>query len=238
MLKFKAIERTIMLWALLPIAVYGLYTLPNLWWLLGSAIVYQIIVMTLSVGNHRLFAHRVFKCNRLWHWVFAVIGVASGNGSSVQWVLIHLGHHLYADTPKDPHPNSFNYFIRTRHKSIDYSLPQVNFMMRDKIHRITHEYALLFVLIFPILAYLVSFNVFVYLYAIPVAFQLISGGLFFLYSHNKTGALNQYWLEFLLPMSGEWNHKHHHINPKNPNFQEGWFDIDLGYQLIRIIQNG
>lgn len=242
--KFKAWERTLMTWCLFPFLFYGLYLIftggANPWWLLGTFIVYQFSMLTLSVGNHRLFVHRMFECSRFWHWAFAIWGVASGNGSAVQWTLIHIGHHMHADTPKDPHPTSLAYFFRYKHKEIVYSVPHVKYMFRNLEHRITHQYAILWVVGLALLSYCISWEFFVFCYAMPVVYHLFTGGLFYLYSHNKSGAVDRYWLEFIFPFVGEWNHKTHHARGGSRilNNQHSWWDIDWGYQFIRMIKNG
>lgn len=240
--KFKALHRTILTWFLFPFFFVGANLIisnqSSIWWLLGSFIVYQFCMITLSVGNHRLFTHRTFTCSKFWHWIFSIWGVATGNGSAVQWVLIHIGHHRYSDTANDPHPTSFGYFFRYRHKQIKYDVPRVKFMLRCLEHRLTHQYALVLVISLPALSYCISFNFFVFCYAIPICWHLFTGGIFYLFSHNKSGAVNRYWLEFIFPFVGEWNHKAHHTQDgsKLLNNQIGKYDIDWGYQFIRLIQ--
>lgn len=238
---FRAWMRTLMTWVGIAGIIYGgvlLYTgAVSAYWLIGTFITYQICMFTLSVGNHRLFSHRAFKTNKFWQWFFSIWGTGFGNGSSYMWVFIHLGHHMFSDTERDPHETTFKYFFRLKHKQITYTLPKVKWLLREANHYYTHKYAVLFVLMFPILASLVSFNFFLFCYLIPMAWHQITGGLFYIYSHNKSGALNRFWIGIPFPFAGEWLHKSHHEAGKgrmlNNATEPGQFDI--GYWFARLI---
>lgn len=242
--KYRAWIRTITTWLCVPAFFYGAYLIWNdlasAWWLLGTFIVYQMSMLILSVGNHRLFSHRMFKCHRFWHWFFAIWGVAFGNGSAMTWVYIHLGHHRFADTPQDPHETTFKYFFRWTHKPFQYDIPAVKWMMRDPVHRYTHQFAVIWVLLVALVAYLISWEFFIFCYLIPMGYHQITGGLFYIFSHTKDGAANRYWLEFILPFAGEWNHKIHHApgGSKVLDNKQKWYQFDLGYLFARLIKNG
>lgn len=234
---FRVWLRTLITWAGILAFVWLAFVGIDWWFLLGSYIVYHVSMLVISVGNHRLFSHQAFKCNRFWHWFFALWGTAFGNGSSVQWVFVHLGHHLYSDTPKDPHQTNLGFFFRYKHKTIEYSIPRIKWMMRDSAQRVAHKYAMLIIALVVVALNLISFKVFVYFYLIPAAYQLITGGLFLIYSHNKDGAVDRYWLELLLPFTGEWVHKAHHDKngSKLLNNAHKWYHIDYGYWFMKLI---
>jgi stearoyl-CoA desaturase (delta-9 desaturase) len=243
MFKYQAWMRTISTFITLPFFLYGIYLLISgsisILWLLPSLIIYHISMITLSVGNHRLFTHRMFKCNRFWHWFFALWGTAMGNGSPVQWVLIHLGHHKFADTSKDPHTTTFSYFFRFKHKKIEYKIPGVKWLLKDKALWFSHKYAALIVLAVPLLASLISLKFFIFFYALPMFYHHITGGLFYIFSHNKDGAVDRYWLEFIFPFAGEWNHSKHHSESGQHDLDcsSKWYHFDLGYYVICLIKS-
>jgi stearoyl-CoA desaturase (delta-9 desaturase) len=67
---------------------------------------YFFTLMGISVGFHRLFAHRSFKTGTLVAMLFAVFGTWAGQGPLVHWVSNHRRHHKFSDKPGDPHsPN-------------------------------------------------------------------------------------------------------------------------------------
>jgi stearoyl-CoA desaturase (delta-9 desaturase) len=56
-----------------------------------------------TVGFHRLFTHRSFKPNRALKIVLAVAGSMAVEGSLLGWVANHRRHHMFSDSPGDPH---------------------------------------------------------------------------------------------------------------------------------------
>ncbi len=56
-----------------------------------------------TIGFHRLFAHRSFVANRPLKITFAVLGSLSFQGSLIGWVADHRRHHRFSDRPGDPH---------------------------------------------------------------------------------------------------------------------------------------
>jgi stearoyl-CoA desaturase (delta-9 desaturase) len=240
--KFYAWQRTVMTWLAIPIAIYAISLLitgiASPLWLIGYFIVYQFSMIALSVGNHRLFSHRAFKCNRVWHWLFAGITTAFGNGSTFQWITIHIGHHMHSDTPLDPHTVTYMQFFKLRAKSINFKVPYAKWALRDPVHRTTHKYAIFFVLGVATVAALISTNVFLFCYALPLAHHIITGNLFYLYSHNTEHAVDRPWMALLFPFAGEWNHKIHHVRGMEKllnNAQSPW-QFDPGYWFIKLIQ--
>ncbi len=94
---------------LAPVLALGA-ALPSLW---GHAIhwrdvilavaLYTITGLGMTVGFHRLFAHRSFKATRVLKVILAVSGSLAVEGSLVAWVANHRRHHMFSDQPGDPH---------------------------------------------------------------------------------------------------------------------------------------
>jgi stearoyl-CoA desaturase (delta-9 desaturase) len=59
--------------------------------------------MSITVGYHRLFAHRSYQCRTWLKVVFLLFGGAAWQGSALEWAADHVRHHGYTDTPKDPY---------------------------------------------------------------------------------------------------------------------------------------
>jgi len=239
--KFRAWHRTFMTWIGIPSIFYGIYliyeTIVSPYWLIGTFLVYQLCVFSLSIGNHRLFSHRMFKCNRLWHWLFGITTTASGNGSTIQWVFIHLGHHMHSDTPLDPHTVTWYQFFKLSPKNINFRVPRAALLLRDPMHRILHQYALLFVLAVPIIFYLISPMFFLFCYLIPVAYHHITGNLFYIYSHTNIGSVDRGWVGWIFPFAGEWNHRYHHVgNERAMNNAQLPGQFDIGYWFSKLIK--
>lgn len=56
-----------------------------------------------SVGYHRLLAHRAFKTSRPLKLFFVIGGAMAGQGPPLIWTAHHRRHHRVADKPGDPH---------------------------------------------------------------------------------------------------------------------------------------
>jgi stearoyl-CoA desaturase (delta-9 desaturase) len=64
---------------------------------------YFLTAIGITVGFHRLFVHRSFETYAGIKFLFAVLGSMTIQGSLFQWVATHRRHHQFSDTPDDPH---------------------------------------------------------------------------------------------------------------------------------------
>src|SRR3954470_4822611 len=56
-----------------------------------------------TAGYHRYFAHKTFKLNRFWQFVFAFMAESTAQKGVLWWAGNHRHHHRYSDTEKDLH---------------------------------------------------------------------------------------------------------------------------------------
>ena len=83
-------------------ATGGLDPVP--WREVGLLVVFAVLVgHGVTVGFHRLFAHRSFEACRPLKIALATLGSMSVQGSVIGWVADHRRHHRFADRPGDPH---------------------------------------------------------------------------------------------------------------------------------------
>ncbi|CAH1726323.1 acyl-CoA Delta-9 desaturase [Aphis gossypii] len=95
-------------------AVYGLYlfltssmVLTMLWTLLVAG----ASAFSVTMGAHRLYTHRTFKCND-WVKALLVFGqTVAGQNCLYVWIRDHRQHHKYSDTVADPHNASRGFFF-------------------------------------------------------------------------------------------------------------------------------
>jgi stearoyl-CoA desaturase (delta-9 desaturase) len=52
---------------------------------------------------HRYFSHRSFRAGRSVQFLFAFLGCAAAQKGPLWWASHHREHHMYSDTPRDPH---------------------------------------------------------------------------------------------------------------------------------------
>ncbi len=67
-----------------------------LFWTFGSG-------MGITIGYHRLFAHKTFKSHPLVVFLGLFFGAAAFEESALEWASQHRDHHKYVDTEKDPY---------------------------------------------------------------------------------------------------------------------------------------
>ncbi len=69
-----------------------------------TAIVIGIVAnMSITVGYHRLFAHRAYTMNKIGEVGILGLGTLAVQGSALEWAHDHRLHHQYVDTEKDPY---------------------------------------------------------------------------------------------------------------------------------------
>jgi stearoyl-CoA desaturase (Delta-9 desaturase) len=64
---------------------------------------YASTALAITVGFHRHFTHRAFKCRRWVRGTLAIFGSAAIEGNIISWVADHRKHHAYSDEEGDPH---------------------------------------------------------------------------------------------------------------------------------------
>jgi stearoyl-CoA desaturase (delta-9 desaturase) len=89
------------------VACLGVFFVGWSWFAVGvAAFLYFIRMFAITGFYHRYFSHRGFKTNRFWQFVFALIGVSSGQRGPLWWAAHHRDHHRHSDTEQDIHSPS------------------------------------------------------------------------------------------------------------------------------------
>jgi stearoyl-CoA desaturase (delta-9 desaturase) len=68
-----------------------------------TAVMYLLTGVGVTVGNHRLLAHRSFEAVPAVRAVFAVLASMTVQGPVISWVADHRKHHAFTDEEGDPH---------------------------------------------------------------------------------------------------------------------------------------
>jgi stearoyl-CoA desaturase (delta-9 desaturase) len=68
-----------------------------------AAILYCVGGLGISLGWHRYFVHRGFRCGPRLEYVLAIAGSTACEGSLASWVANHRAHHAHTDRHGDPH---------------------------------------------------------------------------------------------------------------------------------------
>jgi len=70
-------------------------------------LMYFLTAIGITIGYHRYFTHRAFKCKPWFQVLLAILGGMAGQGTLLDWVATHRHHHQQTDQIGDPHsPNT------------------------------------------------------------------------------------------------------------------------------------
>jgi len=206
------------------------------YWLLPWPFIHIWNTTVISSGLHRYFSHASYKTTKFWHNVFAYYSVVLLYGSAYAWVVIHSTHHAYADTEKDSHHADWRYLLTKQFKEVPMLKTRLKQIVGDETLNFVHRYNMLMWLIFVGIFLAISPVAFLYLYVMPLGSTHLVGAIHQLTSHYKKQPRNLAILEYILPVGGEWMHKNHHDQWKNPKFASKWWHLDIGWLFIRLIR--
>lgn len=221
-----------------------LYATP-LQWGTAIAVMYFVGVVGITTTYHRLLAHRAFKPQRWFYYVGSLVGVYGIMSSPLAWVGIHIEHHKHTDKHGDPHsPHLLRWWQvkwTIQYRALKKAPP---YLARDPFQRFIHTRY--FTVHLLILAAFLTFYPFgaIYLYLAPAALGLELGHLVNLFSHRRWFGYRRYATDdhsvnnpvLAAINGGEGLHNNHHGDPRNPNFSRRWWEIDVGYWLVRAVR--
>ncbi|HEX8325826.1 MAG TPA: fatty acid desaturase [Tepidisphaeraceae bacterium] len=83
---------------------YWTYTLPSGWLLLTVfALSYLAVGFGVTIGYHRLLAHKSFNTHPWVEAIFYILGCMAMQGPPIRWTATHRRHHQRSDQDGDPH---------------------------------------------------------------------------------------------------------------------------------------
>jgi stearoyl-CoA desaturase (Delta-9 desaturase) len=71
--------------------------------LLLAVVLYALVGHGVTIGFHRLLAHKAFTACRPLKLALVSLGSMAFEGGPIGWVASHRRHHVFADSPADPH---------------------------------------------------------------------------------------------------------------------------------------
>lgn len=229
--------RTSFTWLGLIGIVYALMQPFTYWWL-ATFLIYNLFALTTSVGYHRLMNHAAFKAHKFWHYFFGIVGCIQLNSSPFYWSIVHSGHHSYSDTPKDPYESSWRYFFRWKARHIAPTFRDIKlYRSNPKLHSFLNDWSLLISVVFMLLCLSISVQACLHLYIIPVTLYLWAVGIHTNFAHYKKQPLNRWYMEYVIPMGGEWIHKVHHEKAGLAKFNTESRFFDLGGIVVDLIRS-
>jgi stearoyl-CoA desaturase (delta-9 desaturase) len=250
-------------------AVIAIATIPVLGYVpLAVALLLVMHLLTMlgiTVGYHRHFAHRAFKCRDSVRVLLGALGGMAAQGPLIHWVSNHRRHHEFSDLPGDPHsPNlgeDLGPFRRLWHAHVGWMLTgevtnparYAKDLLRDPLVRKINRLYLLWVGLGLALPAVVG-GLWVGSWGGVVQGFLWGGVVRIVLVHHSTWAINSIthlfgsrphatsensrnnpWL--VIPSAGEAWHNNHHAFPSSARFGLEWWQLDLGWLTIRLLES-
>ena len=234
--------------------------MPRFW--SGSAVVVLLVLYWLTacigvtLGYHRLLAHRAFAVPRWLEAFIATCGTLSCQHGPIDWVGLHRHHHLHSDDPADHH-NSHLGFWWSHFGWMLRDIPAQHYvrqltpdMQEVPYYRWLNHNFLLLQLPLATLLFLLGRSLGVggwalVLWGIPLRLVLVYHVTWFVnsathrwgYVSYPSGdqSRNNWWVALLT--FGEGWHNNHHAYPSSARMGFRWWELDITWLHIRVLQS-
>ena len=229
-------------------------------------VMYTLAALGTTIGFHRLFTHRAFETHAWVKFVFGALGSMAVQGPLIRWVAIHRRHHQHSDGTDDPHsPHQtrhgkssllggmyhahLGWLFRSDAPGLDRYVQDLS---KDKSIKLVSDlfivWALLGLLIPAAIGGLIAGSWYGFLLG------FLWGGLVRMFmGHHVTWSINSVchlWgtqpfktgdesrnnMLFGILAFGEGWHNNHHAFPTSARHGFRWWQVDMSYTLIRIMQ--
>jgi stearoyl-CoA desaturase (delta-9 desaturase) len=230
----------------------GLALMLGLHWLTGG--------IGICLGFHRLLTHSSFKTYPFVRYTLAVIGGLAGEGGAVDWVAGHRQHHAHSDEDGDPHsPNEGAWWSHVWWLSRSvygksctaYAQRWAPDLAKDPVMRFIDSMAIPFHFVLGLTLFaigyftggagfgwsLVFWGMFARLvFVLHCTWFVNSASHIWGYKNYETSdnSRNNWWVALL--SYGEGWHNNHHAYPRMANHGHRWWEIDLTFRMIRLMQ--
>jgi fatty-acid desaturase len=215
-----------------------------LWWLSAS--------LGVGMGFHRLLTHGGYKTPKLVEYFLTICGTLSLEGGAINWVVTHRIHHAFTDAPGDPHtPREggwwahIGWMLKGTAQAHDPATVAryAPDLVKDRFHVWLNRFFWL-PLVVAALALLVLGG-----------WPYLMWGIFFRVTFNfhatwlvnsathmwgtrrfatRDDSTNNWWVALLT--FGEGWHNNHHAHPSAARHGLAWYEIDLNWWGIRVMQ--
>ena len=235
--------------------------LPRFWsWqgVVALAVLYWITVLGVTLGLHRLLAHRSFEAPRWLERTLAFMGTLACQSGPIEWVGLHRHHHLFSDQPNDHHDAARGLWW-SHSEWMLHEIPALREIHRftgdlrqDPFYRWLDRWFLLPQLPLGLALWFYGEHAGVHggglglvLWAIPLRLVLVyhvtwlvnSATHAFGYRNFDSPDLsrNCWWVALL--SFGEGWHNNHHAFPHSARHGLRWFEFDITWQHIRLLRS-
>jgi stearoyl-CoA desaturase (delta-9 desaturase) len=230
--------------------------LATIWWIYQSPSVIEVLTVFviyfitgcigMTITYHRLLTHRSFKTSKFFEYLGTLCATVGLTGSSLSWTAAHRQHHARADRPGDPHSPHVGGYIRAHWGSMFSPINiQRSPVIDSEFHRWIHRHYFTVNLIYGFVLLLIGgLNAVFMCWLIPAAVLWNAGSLINTMCHTHWLGYKNYRLAdqsvnnpvLGILMWGEGWHNNHHRFQNRPNIGERWWEIDIGWWIIKLIK--
>lgn len=222
---------------------------------------YAIRMVAITAFYHRYFSHKTFSTSRLTQFIFALIGSAATQRGPLWWASHHRHHHYYSDTDEDVHSprkglywSHMGWFLSARHFKTRLDLIPDFARFRELVW--LDRFDLLVPLLCLASMYLLGESIahffpasgtnglqmMVWGYVISTVVLLHATLSINSLAHRigsrrfQTNDSSRNNLLLALITFGEGWHNNHHRFPNSARQGLQWWEFDLSYYLIKLLQ--
>ena len=234
--------------------------LPRFWSPSAVAVLLALYWITacigVTLGYHRLLAHRAFEVPRWLELVIATCGTLSCQHGPIDWAGLHRHHHLHSDDPADHHNSKlgfwwshFGWMLRDV-PAMAYVVELTPDLQGKAYLRWLNRNFLLLQLPLAVILYGLgqvtgAGGWALVLWGIPLRLVLVYHFTWLVnsathrwgyVSHpSHDNSRNNWWVAILT--FGEGWHNNHHAYPSSARMGFRWWEIDLTWQHIRLLKH-
>ncbi len=222
--------------------------------IIATLIMTHITIVCVTIYLHRYQAHRSLELHpvishfmRFWLWLTTGM-------TTKQWVAVHRKHHQRTDQEGDPHsPHIFGinkvmwsgwYLYNSAAKDANFVIQYGKGTPKDwierKLYTPHHRLGILLMLIID-LALFGPWGLLVWgvqMIWIPFWAAGAINGLahWWGYRNGETNDKSRNLIPWGIIVGGEELHNNHHLNPASPKLSRRWFEFDIGWFYIKVLE--
>jgi stearoyl-CoA desaturase (delta-9 desaturase) len=222
----------------------ALITAVVLYWVSGS--------LGIGMGWHRLHTHRGYKVPKVVEYFLAICGTLAVEGGPIEWVTTHRIHHSHTDRDGDPHtPRDggwwahIGWIVRGTGQYHDQATREryAPDMIKDPFYVWLNKYFYVSTIVLAVaLLALGGWGVMLWGISLRVTLALHATWLVNSATHMwgrrrfETGedSRNSWWVAMLT--FGEGWHNNHHAHPTSARHGLKWYEFDINWWGIRVLQ--
>jgi stearoyl-CoA desaturase (delta-9 desaturase) len=220
--------------------------------IIAAALYWLAIGCGIGMGYHRLLTHRGYVVPKPVEYFLGMCGTLTLEGGPIFWVATHRVHHQYSDKEGDPHSPrdgafwahmGWVFFGESLHNDTERMAKYAPDLAKVPFYRWlnTYHYLPLAALSLALL-YFGGWSVFLWATCVRIVIGLHATWLVNSAAHiwgpkrfaTRDDSRNNWWVALLT--FGEGWHNNHHAFPTSSRHGLAWYELDLTWMQIRLLQ--